>query len=273
MSGRFSPRDAADVMRERIGDAVPDVAIVLGSGLGLLAESLEAVIRVPYADIPGFPEPSVLGHAGELVYGTWSGKRVLVQSGRFHMYEGHSAEVSARAIRLFGELGIGTMIVTNSAGGIRRSLTPGTLMLITDHINLTGGNPLTGPVMEGEERFPDMSGAYDRELRTIVKTVARDEGIKLEEGVYAGVAGPSYETPAEIRMLERLGADAVGMSTVNEIIAARARGIRCLGISIITNQAAGVSTEPLSHAEVLKVAAEAGEKLKSLLGEILSRLQ
>ncbi|MGH7658472.1 MAG: purine-nucleoside phosphorylase [Gemmatimonadales bacterium] len=248
---------------------VPEVAIVLGSGLGGLTDSIESSVRIPYQEVPGFPVTSVEGHAGELVYGTLSGKRVLVQSGRFHMYEGHSAEVSARAVRVFGELGIGTMIVTNSAGGIRRSVTAGTLMLITDHLNLTGSNPLTGPVLEGEERFPDMSSAYDPGLRDIALRVARENGIRLEEGVYAGVAGPSYETPAEIRMLERLGADAVGMSTVVEVIVARARGIRCLGISTITNRAADANNAPLSHAEVLKVAAGTGEKLTSLLAGIV----
>lgn len=269
MTDHFSPRDAAAVVRERIGPAAPDVAVVLGSGLGTVARSLESSVRIPYRDIPGFPEPSVEGHRGELVYGTWSGKRVLIQSGRFHMYEGHSAEVSARAVRVFGELGIGLMIVTNSAGGIRRSMAAGTLMIITDHLNLTGGNPLTGPVLEGEERFPDMSAAYDHELLAIARKAALEKGIPLEEGVYGGVAGPSYETPAEIRMLERLGADAVGMSTVAEVVAARARGIRCLGISTITNQAAGISGEPLSHAEVINVAEQVGERLWSLVEGVI----
>ncbi len=245
---------AAAVVRERLDGFSPEVAIVLGSGLGGLAARLEDAIRIPYGDIPGFHAPSVEGHRGELVAGTLAGRRVLAQAGRFHMYEGYDANTSALPVRVFGALGIGTMIVTNAAGGIRRTFRAGSLMLIADHLNFTGRNPLVGPVLEGEERFPDMSDPYDRGLRALARDAATREGVMLEEGVYAGLLGPSYETPAEVRMLERVGADAVGMSTVVEVIAARARGIRCLGFSSITNPAAGISAEPLSHKDVMAAA-------------------
>ena len=257
---------AADrAVRTRLDGFTPDTAIVLGSGLGHLAGRVTDAMRMPYADIPGFPEPTVPGHDGALVAGTLAGRRVIVQSGRFHMYEGHSAQVAALPVRLMGELGAGTLIVTNAAGGIRRSFVAGTLMLITDQLNMTGRNALEGPVLEGEERFPDMTEPYDGELRTAARDVARERGIRLEEGVYAGLLGPSYETPAEVRHLERLGADAVGMSTVMEVIVARARGIRCLGLSTITNLAAGISPNRLSHAEVMETA----ERVKDQLGELV----
>ncbi|HEY5658502.1 MAG TPA: purine-nucleoside phosphorylase [Myxococcota bacterium] len=248
---------AVAAVRERLGDLEPRVAVVLGSGLGGLAEGVPRPVRIPYEDVPGFPTPQVAGHAGELVAGELEGVPVILQSGRFHLYEGHAPDTAALAVRAFAELGVEILIVTNAAGGLQPTFRIPTLMLIADHLNLMWRNPLIGPVVEGEERFPDMAVPYDRELRELARRVAREAGIRLEEGVYAGVLGPSYETPAEIEMLRRARADAVGMSTVPEVVAARARGVRVLGISSITNRAAGLSAEPLSHEEVL----EAGRQL------------
>ncbi len=266
------PVAAAEAIRARLGQRTPRLAIVLGSGLGSLADRLEDAVRISYGDIPGFETPSVEGHKGELVAGRLAGKDVLAQSGRFHLYEGHNANTTALPVRAFAELGVETLIVTNAAGGIRRTFRPGTLMLIADQLNLSFRNPLFGPVRAGEERFPDMSATYDPVLRDLARSVARDLGVSLEEGVYAGLIGPSYETPAEIRMLERLGADAVGMSTVLEVIAARANGIRCLGISTITNFAAGISPVALSHAEVMETAAEVGRVLGNLVEGLVGAL-
>ncbi|HRP07760.1 MAG TPA: purine-nucleoside phosphorylase [Gemmatimonadales bacterium] len=262
-------QQAAEVIRETVGDRRTNVMIVLGSGLGGLADKVDSPVRIGYERLPGFHVPKVAGHAGQLVFGKLAGVEVLLQSGRFHMYEGHSAAEAAVPVRVAARLGIGTMIVTNAAGGINREFTPGTLMLIRDHLNLTGRNPLEGPVREGEVRFPDMSAAYDADLRRLTRHVADQRGIALAEGVYAGLLGPNYETPAEIRMLATLGADAVGMSTVTEVIAARANGIRCLGISLVTNPAAGISPTPLNHEEVMVMAKEAGVKLGELIEGIV----
>ena len=263
---------AAVAVRARLGPRRPEVAIVLGSGLGGLAGRVEGAVRIPYAGIPGFPPPTVEGHAGELVAGTLAGTPVVVQSGRFHLYEGHDAGTAALPVRVFAELGARTLVVTNSAGGIRRAFAPGTLMLISDHLNLTGRNPLVGEVLEGETRFPDMTAPYDAGLRALAREGAATLGLRLEEGVYAGLLGPTYETPAEIRWLERIGADAVGMSTVTEVIAARARGMRCLGFSLVTNPAAGLGTAPLSHAEVMAAAARSGDGLAGLVEWVVERV-
>jgi purine-nucleoside phosphorylase len=257
--------DAVASVRLRLGDLEPRVAIVLGSGLGGLAEAVPAPTRIPYKEIPGLPTPRVEGHAGELIAGELEGVPVILQSGRFHLYEGHAPDTAALPVRTFAELGAEILIVTNAAGGLQPAFRIPTLMLIADHLNLMWRNPLIGPVQEGEERFPDMAVPYDRELGELARGAAREAGIRLEEGVYAGVLGPSYETPAEIGMLERIGADAVGI-TVPEVVAARARGLRVLGISSITNAAAGLSGEPLSHDEVL----EAGRRLAADL-EIVVR--
>ncbi len=257
--------EAADAVRKAIAPRQPTVAIVLGSGLGFLGEEIGDAVRVPYARIPGFPQPTVQGHAGELIAGTLEGAAVLAQSGRFHLYEGHDPAVVALPVRVFAVLGIRTLIVTNAAGGIRRTMRPGSLMLIADHLNFTGRQPLAGPLVEGEERFPDMSDPYDGELRARARAVAAEERIPLEEGTYAATLGPSYETKAEIEMLKRVGADAVGMSTVPEVIIARARGIRCIGISIVTNLAAGLGAPTLSHKEVLETA----ERVKGDLGRLV----
>jgi purine-nucleoside phosphorylase len=263
---------AADTVRAAIGSREPRVAVVLGSGLGALADRVELPVRIGYDAIPGFHVPRVEGHRGELVVGTVGGVPVLLQGGRFHMYEGHSAAEAALPVRVFATLGIGTLIVTNAAGGINRGFAPGTLMLIRDHLNLTGRNPLEGPELQGEVRFPDLSAAYDPALRQRARQVATERGLSVEEGVYAGLLGPNYETPAEIAMLATLGADAVGMSTVVEVIAARARGMRCLGISLVTNPAAGISATPLDHAEVMSAAQEAGGRLGRLVEGIIAAL-
>ncbi|MEK7380652.1 MAG: purine-nucleoside phosphorylase [Gemmatimonadota bacterium] len=261
---------AADAIRARLGDLRPTIAVVLGSGLGPLAARIEAPLRIPYREIPGFHPPSVEGHKGELVIGGLGGQTVLAQSGRFHMYEDYSADVAALPVRVFAVLGVTTLIVTNAAGGIRPGFTPGTLMMLADHLNLTGRSPLVGDPLPGEQRFPDMTAAYDQGLRAVAREVAAREAISLEEGVYAGLLGPSYETPAEVRMLAGLGADAVGMSTVVEVIAARARGMRCLGFSTITNSAAGLGGQQLSHAEVMEVAAQVGDRLGTLVEGVIA---
>jgi purine-nucleoside phosphorylase len=246
--------------------------VVLGSGLGFLTGRIEESIAIPYGDIPGFPATTVIGHGAELVAGRLAGKPVLVQSGRFHLYEGHDATVTALPVRAFATLGIDTLLLTNAAGGIRRTFSSGTVMLIADHINLTFRNPLAGPVLPGEERFPDMSDPYDASLRAVAREVARERRIAMDEGVYVQLLGPSYETPAEIRMLDRLGADAVGMSTVVEVIAARARGVRCLGFSVITNLAAGISPTKLHHAEVMETAHRVRNELAGLVEGVIERL-
>ena len=245
---------------------------MLGSGLGALAETVREARRVPYARIPGFPEPGVAGHTGQLVAGTLAGVAVLVQQGRFHLYEGHSAATAALPVRVFHRLGVTTLVVTNAAGGLRPTFEAGSLMLIADHINLMWRNPLFGPVEPGEGRFPDMSDPYDTDLRALARDAARATKIPLEEGVYAGLLGPSYETPAEIRMLQRLGADAVGMSTVPEVIAARARAMRVLGFSMITNLAAGLSAEKISHEDVLAMGKRVAGDLAKLIQGVLVKL-
>ncbi len=271
-AGSGPVRAAADAVSKRLEKLKPRVAIVLGSGLAGVADAVTDPVRIPYKDIPGFPEPGAPGHKGELVGGTLDGVPVLVQSGRFHLYEGHAPDLAALPTRVFARLGIATLVVTNAAGGIRHTFRPPTLMLIADHINLMFRNPLVGPVADGDERFPDMSDPYDPRLRALAREAAQAERIPLEEGVYAALLGPSFETPAEIRMLERIGADAVGMSTVPEVIAARARGIRCLGFSSITNVAAGLSAQKLSHLEVLEAGKQVAGQLERLIRGVLKRL-
>jgi purine-nucleoside phosphorylase len=264
--------EASTTIRERLGKLQPRIAVVLGSGLGFLADQVGDAVRIPYRDIPGFPATTVIGHGAELVGGKLAGKEVLVQSGRFHLYEGHDALVAAFPARALAAAGIETLILTNAAGGIRRTFSSGTVMLIADHINLTFRNPLIGPVLPREERFPDMSDPYDGRLRALAREVSRDKRIALDEGVYIQLLGPSYETPAEIRMAERLGADAVGMSTAIEVIAARARGLRCLGFSVVTNLASGISPHQLSHAEVMETANRVRHQLAGLVEGVIERL-
>lgn len=264
---------ATEAVALRLGTLRPRVAIVLGSGLGFLATDVADALHIPYRAIPGFPEPGVAGHKGELVAGTLEGVPVIVQAGRFHLYEGHPAALAGLPARVFADLGVEILIVTNAAGGVRRTFQPGTLMLIADHINLMWRNPLTGPPHPGEQRFPIMHESYDAELKALARSVAREAGVALEEGVYVGLLGPSYETPSEVRMLERLGADAVGMSTVPEVLVARARGVRCLGFSSITNPAAGITGEALSHQEVLAVGEKVARGLGVVVKGVLQRLK
>jgi purine-nucleoside phosphorylase len=273
MSGRAEVIAAATAaVAARLGDRRPEIAIVLGSGLGGVADRVTDAARISYGDIPGFFAPTVEGHRGELVAGTFGGRQVIVQSGRFHMYEGHTADETALPVRVFGALGARYLMVTNAAGGIRPTFAPGTVMLIRDHLNLTGRSPLEGPVLPGEQRFPDMSVAYDAKLRRLAQEAAARDGLALEEGVYAGLLGPSYETPAEILWLERAGADAVGMSTVIEVIAARSRRMKVLGFSTVTNLAAGRVVGKLSHAEVMEVAAHVGDRVGRLMEGVIASM-
>jgi purine-nucleoside phosphorylase len=263
---------AAHAIRDRLGNASPVAAIILGSGLGALENKIETFARVPFAEIPGFPSATVAGHAGVLISGTLSGRPVLALSGRFHMYEGHAAALAAFPTRVLHTLGAKTLIVSNAAGGIRPTFVPGDLMLIRDHINLMFRNPLVGPVDPGETRFPDMSAPYDAALAELARDVARREQIRLREGVYCGLLGPTYETPAEVRMLSFLGADAVGMSTVPEVIVANALGMRALGVSCITNMACGLSTSPITHAEVIETTARAAAQFERLVTGVVKHL-
>lgn len=268
-SPSIDPTRTAAVLRERL-PWTPEVVVILGSGLGPLADRVERAIRVPFGDLPGYPRTGVVGHAGRYVAAEIEGRRVLLQQGRFHVYEGHSSDIIALPVRMAHALGVRSMIVTNAAGGIRRDLTPGSLVLIDDHIDLQGRNPLIGAVRPGETRFPDMTEAWDAELRAVARDKAAELGVELPSGVYVALTGPTYETPAEIRMLERLGGDMVGMSTVPEVQVARALGMRSLGISLITNPAAGLSGEALNHDEVMAVAAEAGQRLEQLVRALLA---
>jgi purine-nucleoside phosphorylase len=252
---------------------VPDVAIVLGSGLGDFADALSDAITTPYAEIPNWPASAVVGHAGKLVLGSLGGKRVAALAGRAHFYEGHDLRTVTFATRVLGLLGVKTLILTNAAGGINLSFTPGTLMVIDDHINLLGSNPLVGANDDRfGVRFPDMTNVYARRLRDLADAAAGARGVRVTHGVYVAVHGPSYETPAEIRYLRIIGADAVGMSTVPEALVARHMGMEVLGISCITNPAAGVLPEPLHHDEVMEVARRVKGEFSSLLEGIIERL-
>ena len=251
---------------------VPRLAVVLGSGLGHLADELEDAATVSFADVPGFPPATVPGHTGTFVAGRLDGAEVLFQRGRYHVYEGHPPDVVAAPVRVAATLGVESLVLTNAAGGVRPSLEPGDLVLLDDHINLQARSPLVGLAEDGETRFPDMSEPYDPALRRLTLTAAVDLGIDLERGVYAAMLGPSYETAAEVRMLARLGADVVGMSTVPEVLVARARGLRVLALSVVTNRAAGLGGGPLSHEEVVAVGREAGGRLARLLRAVIPRI-
>jgi len=258
-------RAAAAFVAER-SPMPPRVGLVLGSGLGGFADDLNEATRISYAEIPEMPRPLVVGHAGNLCLGSVAGVRVACLQGRSHLYEGHSQARAVFGVRLLAELGCRVVLLSNAAGGIQPSFAPGDLMLITDHLNLMGDNPLRGPNFEGGPRFPDLSQAYDANLQASAREAARSAGVTLREGVYAAMLGPSYETPAEIRMLRTLGADAVGMSTVPEVIALRQIGVRVGAMSCITNLAAGISKQPLDHSEV-----EATARLaRSAFSQVLS---
>ncbi len=262
---------AAAAIRMRAATQQPKVGIILGSGLGGLSKSIVDAVRVPFAEIPGFPEVTVAGHEGAVIVGSLGGREIVALSGRFHVYEGHPAALAAFPVRVFHALGARDLFVSNAAGGISSKLAVGDLMMISDHLNLMGTNPLVGEAPKGEIRFPDMTDAYNPGLRRVLRTTAESLGITLREGVYAGVLGPSYETPSEVKMLRLLGADAVGMSTVPEVIVARALGMRVVGVSCITNAAAGVTGAALSHAEVLETTNRVSAAFESLVTEFLSR--
>jgi purine-nucleoside phosphorylase len=251
----------------------PRVGIVLGSGLGNVVDALDIDAAIPYSEIPGGAASTVWGHSGKMILGRAGDVPVVVLAGRMHFYEGHDMRAVVHLARVAGRLGIKTMIVTNAAGGVNTSFVPGDLMLISDHINLMGTNPLLGPnVDELGPRFPDMSEAYPETLRSIAKEVGRDLGLTLKEGVYLALSGPAYETPAEIRMLRILGADGVGMSTVPEAIAMSHMGIPVLGISCITNMAAGILKQKLTHQEVMDTTARVQTQFTSLVLGVLKRL-
>jgi purine-nucleoside phosphorylase len=251
----------------------PQIGLILGSGLGAFADSLADSTRVPYSDIPSFPQSTAIGHAGRLVIGKAGDVQVAAMQGRVHLYEGYSAQEVAFPVRVFGRMGIRAIIVTNAAGGINLGYSQGALVLISDHINLQGTNPLVGPNDDRfGVRFPDMTRAYSRPYREIARDEAAKLGITLHEGIYAGLLGPSYETPKEIEHLRRIGADLVGMSTVAEVVAARHMGIEVLAISCVTNMAAGILDQPLSHAEVMETGERVRTTFESLLRAVLPRI-
>lgn len=269
----FSHVEAAAAFLQKQYQQVPSLGFILGSGLGILADEIENPLKIKYDQIPHFPVSTVKGHVGQLVFGQLNGKEVVMMQGRFHYYEGYSFQEVAFPVRVMKQLGVETLVVTNAAGGINEQYTPGDFMLIADHINLMGGNPLIGPNIEQfGDRFPDMSEAYNQELRGLAKTIAKRMEMKVQEGVYVGNTGPVYETPAEVKMARILGGDAVGMSTVPEVIAARHARLKVLGISCISNMAAGILDEPLTHEEVIettdKVRVDFIRYLKAIVKEI-----
>lgn len=266
-------QETVRAVRERAGSLSPRVGIILGSGLGDFADGFARKVVIPYSELPHFPHSSVPGHAGRLVLGLVGGEPVVAMQGRVHAYEGHSpAQVSFPA-RVLCALGLHTLVVTNAAGGVNPGFQPGDLMVITDHLNLSGANPLTGPNDERlGPRFPDMTTAYPEALRAQLLESGRLAGVELKQGVYAVLSGPSYETPAEIRMLRTLGADAVGMSTVPEVIAANHMGVRVAGVSCITNLAAGLGGKPLTHEEVAETAHRVKHVFTRLLEDFLPRV-
>jgi purine-nucleoside phosphorylase len=264
--------EAAAAVRARCGE-LPQTAIVLGSGLGDFADTLLDAIATPYGELPHWPASRVVGHAGRLVIGNVAGRRIAALSGRAHFYEGHDLSTVAFATRVMGRLGVKQIVLTNAAGGINTGFAQGALMVIDDHINLLGTNPLVGPNDDRfGPRFPDMTEVYSSRLRTIADAAARARGVPISHGVYVAVHGPSYETPAEIRYLRTIGADAVGMSTVPEAIVARHMGVEVLGISCITNMAAGVLPQPINHEEVLETTRRVRGSFVSLLEGVIERL-
>lgn len=266
-------KESVAFLRERT-ELRPEIGLILGSGLGGLAEKIENATAFPYAEIPHFPLSTVEGHRGRLVIGFLGGRCVAAMQGRFHCYEGYDLKQVTYPVRVMRELGARILVVTNAAGGINTSFRPGDLMLIADHINLLGDNPLTGPNDEAlGPRFPDMSAAYPVRLREAVKRIAVEKGLELREGIYVCVKGPSYETPAEIRYLRAIGADAVGMSTVPEVIVANHGGMAVLGLSCITNMAAGVLDRKLDHREVIATADKAAARFGVLVEAALGVLE
>jgi purine-nucleoside phosphorylase len=263
-------QETAEAIRKRAAGIQPKVGIILGSGLGDFAEGLAKKVVIPYAELPHFPHSSVPGHAGRLVLGEVGGAPIVAMQGRVHAYEGYSPAQVAFPARVLCALGIHSLVVTNAAGGVNLDFKPGDLMVITDHLNLSGYNPLVGPNDDRMgPRFPDMTTAYPTALQAQLLSSAQNVGVELKQGVYAVLAGPSYETPAEIRMLRTLGADAVGMSTVPEVIAARHMGVQVAGISCITNLAAGIGNKPLTHEEVAETANQVKHIFRRLLENFL----
>jgi len=260
-------------IQARFGANFPQTAIVLGSGLGRFAAALTGATSMPYGDIPGFSQSTVAGHAGNLIVGRAGEVPVAVMQGRIHAYEGHAPQAIAAPIRILCKLGVERLVLTNAAGGLRLDMKPGTLMIIEDHINFSGFNPLIGPNDDSiGPRFPDMTDAYDPGLRTLLLQAARKAGVAVKSGVYIFAMGPNFETAAEIRMYGKLGADAVGMSTVPECLAARHCGMKVAGVSIITNYATGIANRPLTHGETLTEAERAAAKLEHLLHTFLQSI-
>ena len=265
--------DALEAVVRARSDLVPAVGIVLGSGLGGLADDVENPVAIPFADLPGWPAATAPGHVGRLLLGVLGGTPVVMLQGRFHLYEGNDPGLVVQPVLLFGRLGARVVVLTNAAGGVDPAFGPGTLMAISDHLNLTGRSPLLGPNADAMgPRFQDLTDAWSPRLRTALLAAAEAEGVKLEEGVYAGLLGPQYETPSEVRMLRTLGADAVGMSTVLECIAARWAGLEVCGVSLVTNAGAGYTGQPLSHEEVLEAGTEAGPRLARVIRRFVSDL-
>jgi inosine/guanosine/xanthosine phosphorylase family protein len=265
--------DALEARVRADSDVRPRLGMVLGSGLGGLADEIEDAVAIPFEDMPGWPAASVPGHSGRLLLGTLRGVPVACLRGRLHMYEGLSERQVVEPALLMGRLGAPILLLTNASGGVNPAYGAGTLMVISDHINLTGRNPLRGPNDDAMgPRFPDMSQVWDHELRDSIHAAGRAEDVELREGVYLGLSGPTYETPAEVRMLRGLGADAVGMSTVMEAMAAHWAGIRVCGVSLVTNAAAGLSPDPLTHDEVMEAADAAGPRLARVLGRFAESL-
>ena len=263
---------ASAALRERLGAEPFEAALVLGSGLGGLADAVDDPVAVPFTALPGFPGAAVAGHAGRWVGGWLEGRRILVQDWRYHIYEGWPPELVCAAVYLAAALGAGVLVVTNAAGSVRRAFEPGTLVALTDHLNLMGRRFALLRNLPGEGRMAALTEPYDRELRRSAAVCARELGVALEQGVYAALSGPSYETPAEIRMVERLGADLVGMSTVPEVISARTLGVRSLGLSLVTNWAAGIAPTPLDHEEVVAMGRRTAGTLERLLRRIVREL-
>ena len=265
-------KQSADFIKNKL-EGTPEIGLILGSGLGVLADEIENPIAIPYSDIPNFPVSTVHGHAGQLVIGTLEGKTVVAMQGRFHFYEGYSMDKVTFPVRVMKLLGVEKLIVTNAAGGVNESFKPGDLMLISDHINFMGTNPLIGPNDDRfGTRFPDMSTPYDKEFMELARKTAEELNIKIQEGVYVGNTGPTYETPAEVRMARIIGGDAVGMSTVPEVIVANHSGMRVLGISCITNMAAGIRDQPLDHNEVIETTAKVRNDFLRYVKEITKNL-
>ena len=265
-------KESAEYIKSKINNT-PEIGLILGSGLGVLGDEIENPVIIKYDEIPNFPVSTVEGHSGQLVIGNLEGKFVIAMQGRFHFYEGYSMETVTFPVRVMKELGIETVIVTNAAGGANKDFKPGDLMIIKDHINLSGNHPLIGPNDNRlGVRFPDMSTAYTPKYRELAKQCAKDLGIQVQEGVYTFFSGPTYETPAEIRFAQTIGSDAVGMSTVPEVIVARHSGLDVVGISCITNMAAGILDQPLNHEEVIETTQKVKSEFLSLVKSIVNKL-